>query len=259
MYYKGDILSLWIFLSELFHRFDENELYSPSKLASTPHLVYLHLRYLECAFLIRKMTSSGIKTSIKLEDLLKKLDKIIIIPSLDPEIKTRALCLRVIEMCSWCSDRVDDANGGPVAAPTKLKAIELSQEAIRIHNEFSTENGPAVMYVRAMVRRSLLLPRAQETWVTACADLRLLDRDDLYFSLKSITQQLFRAISSGDVSALRDCLPALDETLSLGEWGKIFYDKWWRAEELKIAKTSLWRKARGMKSSGDSNSWTTAP
>jgi len=48
---------------------------------------------------------------------------------------------------------------------------------------------------------------------------------------------------SGDVNGLRAGLPALNETLSLGEWGKMFYDKWWRSEEVKLVKTDLWRRA----------------
>src|SRR5277367_5938640 len=48
---------------------------------------------------------------------------------------------------------------------------------------------------------------------------------------------------SGDVNGLRAGLPALNETLSLGEWGKMFYDKWWRSEEVVLVKTDPWKRA----------------
>ena len=232
-----------MYLSELFDCYDQEELILPSKLSTAPHLVHLLLRHVECAFLIRKMTSPSIKASIKPEDLFTRLDHIIAVPSIDPEYRTRALMFRVIEMCNWYADRVEDLNGGPVSAATKLTAIELSKEATRIHEENATSNGRAVMYVHATVRRSLILPQAQENWVKACDDLKPLDRDDLYFSLKALTQQLFRAITSNDPIAVGSCLPALDETLGLGEWGKIVYDKWWKAEEQKLLKSDLWMKA----------------
>ena len=202
-----------MYLSELFDRYDQNELLSSSKLSTAPHLLHLLLRHVECAFLIRKMTSPSLKASIKLEDLFTRLDHIIPATSIDPEYRTRALSFRVIEMCNWYADRVEDVNGGPVATSTKLTAIELSKEAIRVHEENATSNGKAVMYVHAMVRRGLGLPQAHEIWIRACSDLKLLDRDDLYFSLKALTQQLFRAITSNDPIAVRSCLPALDEML----------------------------------------------
>jgi hypothetical protein len=236
-------LTLWMYLSELFDRYDQKELMSMSKLSTAPHLAHLLLRHIECSLLIRKMTSSSIKASIKLEDLLSRLGHIIHAESIDPEHRTRALLFHISEMCNWYSDRVEDLNGGPVAPAIKLQAIELSREAVQIHEENATSNGTAVMYVHAMVRRSLKLPQAQENWVKACGDLKLLDRDDLFFSLKALTQHLFRAITSKDPIAVRSCLPALDETLGLGEWGKIFYDKWWKAEEQKLIKSSLWMKA----------------
>ena len=232
-----------MYLSELFDRYDQKELTSPSRLSTAPHLVHLLLRRIECALLIRKMTSASIKASIDLDDLLSRLDLIIPTRSIDPEYRTRALLFRIIEMCNWYADRVEDVNGGPVTAATKLAAMELSKETIRIHEENATSNGRAVLYVHAMVRRSLVLPQAEENWVKACGDLKLLDRDDLYFSLKALTQQLFLAITSNDPIAVRSCLPALDETLGLGEWGKMFYDKWWKAEEQKLMKSDLWMKA----------------
>ena len=236
-------MTLWMYLSELFDRYDQKELMSPSKLSTAPHLIHLLLRHIECSLLIRKMTSPSIKASIKLEDLLSRLDNLIHAESIDPEHRTRAMLFHLSEMCNWYSDRVEDLNGGPVAPATKLHAIELSKQAVHIHEENATSNGRAVMFVHAMVRRSLGLPQAQENWVKACGDLKLLDRDDLFFSLKALTQQLFRAITSNDPIAVRSCLPALDETLGLGEWGKIFYDKWWKAEEQKLIKSGLWMKA----------------
>lgn len=232
-----------MYLSELFARDDQNELISPSKLSTAPHLVHLLLRHVECTFLIRKMTSPSIKQSINVEDHLSRLDHIIAAPSIDPELRTRALLFRVVEMCNWYAGRVEDLNGGPVAAATKLTAIELIREANRIHEENATSNGLAVMYVHALVRRGLVLPQAQESWVKACGNLKLLDRDDLYFSVKGLTQRLFQAITSNDPVAVRSCLPALDEMLGLGEFGKIFYDKWWKQEEQKLMKTDLWMKA----------------
>ena len=243
LYYKGDILTLWMYLSELFARHDQHQLLAPSTLSSTPNLCHLLLRHLECSFLIRKMTSPKVKTGINLEDLLTKLDRILDVRDLHPDHKTRALALRVFEQANWLPDRVEDVNGGGASDVLKQTSIRQSREAISIHEEFATGNGVVLHFVNETVKRSLGFANAKETWEVVCNQLPLLDRDDLYFSVKSLTQRVFKAVMSRDANALRMCLPALNQTLSLGEWGRMFNDKWWRAEEMRLAKTELWRKA----------------
>jgi len=110
--------------------------------------------------------------------------------------------------------------GGLANEVLKQNTIRQCQDAISIHEEFATANGASLRYVHAMVKRSLGYSNASENWEAACYELPPLDRDDLYFSMKSLTQRLFKAVVSGDVNGIRMSLPALNETLSLGEWGK---------------------------------------
>src|SRR5271155_2934779 len=243
LYYKGDILTLWMYLSELFAPHDNELLLSPSTLSSTPGLAHLLLRHLECGFLIRKMSSPKVKAGIDIDDLLTKLDHVLDASKLHAEHRTRAIAFRVTEQGHWLPDRVESPNGGPASEGLKQNSIRQCQEAINIHEEFATPNGASLQFVYAMVKRSLGYSNTSEIWDVACHELPLLDRDDLYFSMKSLTQRLFKAVVSRDVNGLRMSLPALNETLSLGEWGKMFYDKWWRAEEAKLVKTDLWRRA----------------
>jgi hypothetical protein len=234
LYHKGDILTLWMYLSELFSPHDNEILLSPSTLSSTPGLAHLLLRHIECGFLIRKMASPKVKAGIDIDDLLSKLDLVLDAPNLHAEDKTRAIAFRVTEQGHWLPDRVDSPNGGPASEILKQNSIRQCQKAIKIHEEFATANGASLNFVYAMVKRSLGYSNASESWDAACSELPPLDRDDLYFSMKSLTQRLFKAVVSGDVIGLRMSLPALNETLSLGEWVKMFYDKWWRGEEASV-------------------------
>ena len=240
LYHKGDIMTLWIYLSERFSRYD-NILNAPLP-KSTPPLHHLLLRYVEVSFLIRKMTSPVVKSGMHIDALLKTLDRIIDTPQLHPEHKSRAIILRVAEQALWYADRVEDVHGDPASEALKQTSIRLIKEAYSIHENFATQNGAAVNFVYATVRRSLGYSQ-EDSWNKVCAALPSLDRDDLYFSMKGITQKLARAINARDVPALRACLPALNETLSLGEWGKMFYDKWWRQEEQRLRNTDLWKQA----------------
>ena len=189
------------------------------------------------------MTSSVIKSGMSIDPLLTMLDRIIEARKSHPEHKSRALTLRVSEQAIWLVERVEDVHGGPASQGLKQASIRQINEAVAIHEEFITSNGASVNFVHAVVRRGLGYIKAQEEWDEACDRVPSLDRDDIYFSLKAITQKLFRAINSHDVSALRATIPALQETLELGEWGKLFYDKWWRQEEQNILGTDLWKQA----------------
>lgn len=241
LYYQGDVISLWIYLSELFSRYDGK--LSAALPGSTPHLHHLVLRYVEVSFLIRKMTSPGVKSGMSIDPLLAMLDRIIEARKPHPEHKSRALILRVSEQAVWLVECVEDAHGGPASQALKQASIRQINEAVAIHEQLLTSNGPSVNFVHAVVRRGLGYIKAQEEWDEACDMVPSLDRDDLYFSLKAITQKLFRAINSQDVSDLRATIPALQETLGLGEWGKLFYDKWWRGEEQSLRSTDLWKNA----------------
>ena len=243
LYHKGDIVTLWIFVSELCDRYEDKDLYSPAVLSSTTHLIHLLLRQVECAFLLRKMTSNSVKAGINHEQLIFVLDRIIEAPKVHPELLTRAMILHVAEQCQWQPNGVKTIYNGPVSETVKQNAFRSTKSAISLHEENATSNGPAVHFTHVMVRRSLGYSLAEGEWANACKAVPNLDRDDLYFSMKSLTQAIFRAVFTDDATALRECLPALNETLSLGEWGKIFYDKWWKGEEHNLVGTAIWRKA----------------
>jgi hypothetical protein len=189
------------------------------------------------------MTSAKMKTNVDLDNLLTRLDHITDAPSINPDDKVRALVFRVIEQCNWLNDRVDDVNGGPAPEALKQKSLRQRTEAMRIHEEFATKNGTIVYYLNALIKRSLGLGEWVDSWETACNELATLDRDDLYFSLKGITQRLFRAINSNDIKAVQSCILPLKETLTLGEWGQMFHDKWWREQERQLGNNELWNKA----------------
>ena len=234
---------LWIFVSELCDRYEDQDIYSPAILSSTPNLIHLLLRQVECAFLLRKMTSNSVKVGINHGQLIFVLDCIIETPKVHPELLTRAMILRVAEQCQWRPDGVKDIHNGPASETLKQSGFRSSKSALSIHEENATSNGPAVNFTHTMVRRSLGYSLAPGEWANVCKALPKLDRDDLYFSMKGLTQAIFRAVSTDNAAALRECIPALNETLSLGEWGKIFYDKWWKGEEQNLVGTVIWKKA----------------
>jgi hypothetical protein len=218
-------------------------MYSREVLSSTPNLVHLVLRHIECAFLLRKMTSNSVKAGISHEQLIFALDRIIETPDLHAELLTRAMIIRVSEWCIWQPNGVKDIYNAPASETIKQKGFHSSKAALSMHEEAATTNGAAVNFTHTMVRRSLGYSLGEGEWLKVCKALPNLDRDDLYFSLKGLTQSIFRAVSMDDAVGLRECLPALNETLSLGEWGKIFYDKWWKTEERKLVGSGIWRRA----------------
>jgi hypothetical protein len=189
------------------------------------------------------MTSNSVKAGISHEQLIFALDRIIDTPDLHAELLTRAMIIRVSELCVCQPGAVKDINNAPASDTVKQKGFHSSKSALSMHEEAATTNGAAVNFTHTMVRRSLGYSLGEGEWLKVCKALPNLDRDDLYFSLKGLTQSVFRAVSMDDAVGLRECLPALNETLSLGEWGKIFYDKWWKAEEGKLVGSALWRRA----------------
>jgi hypothetical protein len=177
LYYEGDIMTLWIYLSELFASHD-NELLSPSTLTATPGLAHLLLRHIEWAFLIRKMTSPKVQAGIHL-GLLAKLDRLLDASELHPEHKTRAIAFRVTEQGHWLPDRVEGINGGLANEVLKQNTIRQCQDAISIHEEFATANGASLRFVHVMVKRNLGYSNASQNWEATCNELPQLDRDDL--------------------------------------------------------------------------------
>jgi len=230
-------------VSKICDRYEDQDLYAPPILSSTPNLIHLLLRQVECAFLLRKMTSNSVKVGINHGQLIFVLDSIIETPKVHPELLTRAMILRVAEQCQWGPNGVKDIYNSPASETLKQSGFRSSKSALSIHEDNATSNGPAVNFTHAMVRRSLGYSLTQGEWANVCKALPKIDRDDLYFSMKGLTQAIFQAVSTDNAAALRECLPALNETLSLGEWGKIFYDKWWKGEEQNLVGTALWKKA----------------
>ena len=245
LYYRGDIFTLYVYILEIFSHYDQTQLFLPATLSRTPRLVQILLKFIECGFLIRTFATGKIKATVNQLTLFQRLDELIECPGLVPEHKSRAMTLRVIEGCDWYPDKVEDLQGGPPQKELIDKFIQMTDHAVRILETGGPETGVAAAhYVRAMVRRSLRLSKWQESWEAACNKLDLLDRDDLYFSLQILTDRITDATKKNDAAKLKACIPALEETLNLGEWGKLFYEKWWRNEERNLSKLELWRKVR---------------
>jgi hypothetical protein len=167
------------------------------------------------------------------------VDRIANIPFLEPAYKARALAFRAIEGCRWLLHTVEEVNGEAASDATRQKSLELSEEAVHLHEKCTTENGFA-HYVRFVVKRSLGLLH-HESWDKVCSRPNL-DRDDLYFSFLCLAEHVVKAGHSGDVNHMRLCISAAQETLNLGEWGKMF-DTWWKLQEQGLGNSELWRKA----------------
>lgn len=184
MYYNGDVITLWGFLSDIFHQYDERELYSSSALSSVPHLAHLLLRDVECGILITSLIQSEeVKRSFTVQRYLEMLSRIITTPSIDPKLKARALAIRVMEQCHWYSGKVLDLDKNPASKEIKERSLREAQEAIEIAKQCSFSKGLseiALYNVHNGMSRPL-----DDCWIRVCAEAESIKRgDDVYFAVK---------------------------------------------------------------------------
>jgi hypothetical protein len=239
MYYKGDILTLWVYLSEILQRYDEDAIL-PSTMASTPHLVHLLLRQIDCAILIKWGCPGKLSDGISIEKLLHNLTLIIDNPLIDPESRSRALAMRVMKQCNWFAGRVNDLDGKPASEELKERSLRETREAIRLHEDFKTTNKGMLYLTLHIVERGLGMP-TEGSWANACSQLSLLDRDDLRVSLSFIIFRTPAAVNAKDNKTVKACVLAIQEALALGEWGKMFDTQWFKKTEPNLLTHEVWR------------------
>ena len=248
LYYKGDILTLWLFLSDLFELYDEQILYNFDTLSTTPHLAYLLLLRVECSMLIHDLSPKldkqlhGVRRFA--EDFFA-LTQIIRTPSIDPELKTKAMVMRVMMTIDPGSGRVSEIWGENKNETTQIalqtKVIQEAQKAIRTHKEYSTSNGEILKFTLACVKDAFGASKFDAA--NTALDSRLFDRSELFFSLQMLVSVVEEAVATKSSQHLRLAIRYAEETKMLGEWGGMFTAGWWLNQRLELAETELWKKA----------------
>lgn len=226
MYYKGDVISLWNFLSDIFYQYDEEDLYSSSALSSITNLAHLVLRDVECGILINSLVQSeAVKSSFKILRYLEILSRIIDTPSIDPKLKARALAIRVIEQCDWRRGEVLDLDGYPASEEIKRRSLREAQEAIEIAKQYSLSDKALLENALYIVHTGLGLP-LDDCWKRVCIEAKSIKHgDDLYFAIHFSRNKLHRALNNRDVMNVKSALAVLSENqVSGGECGQLMAD-----------------------------------
>lgn len=221
MYYQGDIISLWHYLSDLLYRHDEDDLFRA--ISSVPHLVHLLLRDIECRVLMASLTEPPLRNTFKMEDVVKTLTRIIGHPNIDPHIKARALAMRVVEKCDWNTNDVRNLNGKPASEDVKQGCLAGALDALEIARKNKVFNLAFYYLVVYIVRDGLGRPDP-ETWSKVASYAKSVTvRDDLYFALVYMNSRVGKAIQAPvNGSVIQECLREVSEYgRSCGEWGKL--------------------------------------
>ena len=246
MYYNGDIISLWHFLSDLLHCYDEEDLYSSDSLSFIPHLAHLILRDIECGILILELSlSEDLKSNFKIEKFLPILTRIIGCPDINPNIKARALAVRVIERCQWRWDGVVDLNDKPVSDELKEDCLREAREAMEIAKQHTFSNTAFYEMILGTVNRCLKLP-TDDYWTKVRTQAKSLElRDDLFFAWVFIANRIAHAIYLDiDVVEVEAVFSDVSERyVCFGEFGKLVADyvnhRWKPILEMSTIKAAL--------------------
>ncbi len=228
MYYKGNVSSLWDFLSDIFHQYEEEDLYSPSALSSVPHLAHLLLRDVECQAIIRDLIASeDLKSNFNRRKYVENLSRLIDTPSIDPRLKVRAMAIRVIEQLTWKANGVLDLDGNPASEEIKQRSLKEAQEALKIAEGFPYSKAllEEVLYT---VKRCLRLA-TEDTWAKVCTEAKAINRrDDMYFALRFLADGLSRAFYSQEKEVEPYFTEIAEIKISWGECGKMLAEYWER-------------------------------
>jgi WW domain len=238
-------MSLWLYLSDLFEELEDCDENSRAALFDCPRYAHLLLRYCECGFIIRSFARGRtIQNNINQHILLGKLDELIRSPTLEPSMKSRAISMRLLEQCNWKDSGAVGLNGEPVSQKLIDESAEQIEEAVGLQKLGDIENAKEAgfaEYARALVHRALDFPGSKQKFESILEQLELCDRDDLYLSGVVTILRVVNAVSSSNATAFRGYLPPLQDILNLGEYGKLFYDGWWKQNYQLCIKTDLWK------------------
>lgn len=247
LYYKGDILTLWLFLSDILDRYDEQTLCSCETLSTTPHLPYLLLLRVECSMLIHDLSSTldaRLHEDWRFARDFVTLTQIIQAQSIEPGLRTKAMALRVMMTVDPGSGTVSEIWGEIMVqehsqSAFQAKVIHEAKMAIRIHNEYSTCNGDLLRFTLAYVKDALHASEFEAANIALHS--RLLDRGELYFSHQMLVSVVEAAVATNSSQNLRFAIRYAQETNVLGECGGMFNGGWWLNQRLDLADTELWK------------------
>jgi len=189
---------------------------------------------MECGILISNLSlSNTLQSAFKIENLLMLLTLISGSPDVDPEIKARALALRVLERCQWKWDEVFDLDDMPASNQVKQDCLREAREAMQLAKRHGFSNTALFESTLVTVKRPLGLP-TKDDWNDVCAQAKSLElRDDLYFAVNFATSRVDRALKAGpDYVEIQAVLNDVAERYaSLGEFGKLVVenvDRHWK-------------------------------
>jgi len=245
LYYKGDILSLWLQLSELFHAHNYEDLFSASTIAANPHLAYLLVRHIECAITLKMLNGALFSTlGLDFDTLFLLLGRLSHNNYVDAELRARAMALRVIRTFGWESGKVSSCwaeNEEQAACPItlQLKLVQEIEGAIHLHERYDTQNSGILHLVLCLVKRSLARPFQQDYATAIKLHKTAINRDDLFATFVYLNLTLRTAIERRNRLVIRSMLRMVLKLL--GEWGMLFSD-WWKHQEVEFAKQDVWKK-----------------
>ena len=173
------------------------------------------------------------------------LTQIIRTPSIDPELKTKAMAMRIMMTVDpgrgtvseiWSENKDQTSQ---IALQTKV--IQEIKTAIRTNKEYSTDNDEILKFTLAYVKDAFGASKFEAA--NTALNSRLLDRSELYFSLQMLVSIVEEAVATKFSQHLRLAIRYAEETKLLGEWGGMFAAGWWLNQRLELAHTELWKRA----------------
>ena len=250
LYYKGDILTLWLFLGDVFERYDELTLCSCNTLSNTPHLAYLLLLRVECRMLIHDLSATldkQLHEDWRFTRDFFTITQIIRTQSIEPELKAKAMAMRIMMTIDSGRGTVSEiwhetiTDGDHSQNTFQTKVIQEAKQAIRIHKEHATHNGSILRFTRAYVNDGLRISKLEAA--NTALNGRLLDRGDLYFSYHMLVAVIEAAVTTDSSRYLRLGIRYAEESRTVGEWGAMFTTEWWLTRRLELIDTEVWKRA----------------
>jgi len=248
LYTKGNILTLWLYLTKLFKRFDEDKLYTPEAVAQNNRLISLMLCRVECNLILNALC---VEFSLEEAEWIRDFWILKIIAneeSIHPLYRSTAMAYQVMMTIDHFDGRVcwPEAEFEQATQPQlQTKLLGIVREALDLRNETSTENGEMLEFTLAHLRDLFGLSDTKRDAATiGCVDCtKIVDRRELYISLWKLITIKEAAIEINSSKHLWLVIDSIEYGKTLGEFGGMLVSGWWHTERLGLQGTPIWKEA----------------
>ena len=167
----------------------------------------------------------------------------------DPELRARAMAMRVVRTFGWESGNVSDCwaeTEEQAASPItlQLKLVQEIEGALHLHEQFSTGNSAILHLVLCLVKRAIDRPFEENYAAAIKLHKTAINRDDLLATFVYLNLTLRTAIDRQNRPVIRTMIRTISELKLLGEWGMLFSD-WWKVQEIEFCETGCLEKGMG--------------